>query len=55
VRDRKHVKLAHHKNLGEVVYKWFVQQQYTGVVVRSVELKAAAEKLAKHGYSILGE
>jgi transposase len=47
-RDRKHVKSAQNENLEEAVYKWFVQQRSSGVVVRSVELRAAAEKLSEH-------
>ena len=30
------------------MYKWFIQQCSSGIVVRSVELWAAADKLAKH-------
>jgi hypothetical protein len=46
--SRKHMKVAEDKILDEAVYKWFVQQRSSGVVVRGVELKSAAERLAKH-------
>jgi hypothetical protein len=42
------VRLVQNKNLEEAVYKWFVQQRSSGVLVRSVELWAATENLAKH-------
>jgi hypothetical protein len=47
VRDRKHVKLIQNRNLEKAIYKWFVQQRSSGVAVRSVELRTAAEKLAR--------
>nr|CAD7586641.1 unnamed protein product [Timema genevievae] len=35
-------------NLEKAVHKWYVQQRSSRVVVRGVELQAAAERLAKH-------
>jgi hypothetical protein len=41
------MKVAKDKNLEEAVYKWFVQQCSSGGGVRGVDLKSAAERLAK--------
>jgi hypothetical protein len=51
----RNVKLAQNKNLEKAVYKWFVQQRSSGVIIYSVDLRAASETLAKHEYSIPGE
>ncbi|KAG7157955.1 Tigger transposable element-derived protein 7-like 24 [Homarus americanus] len=42
------MRVAKDTNLEEAVTKWFVQQRSCGNVVRSVEIQAAAAKLASH-------
>ncbi|KAG7169737.1 Tigger transposable element-derived protein 7-like 16, partial [Homarus americanus] len=48
VGARKRMRVAKDTNLEEAVTKWFVQQRSCGNFVRSVEIQAAAAKLASH-------
>lgn len=48
VSSRKRLTKPVHANVDEAVHKWYIQQRSSGVAVRGVEIKAAAEKLAKH-------
>ncbi|KAG7154717.1 Tigger transposable element-derived protein 7-like 9 [Homarus americanus] len=48
VGARKRMRVAKDTNLEEAVTKWFVQQRSCGNVVRGVEIRAAAVKLASN-------
>ena len=43
----KTMKLGTHRNLDEAVFKWYQQHTSTGIAIRSVELQAAADRLAQ--------
>ena len=45
---RKRMKLSHETSLEEALLKWYIQQRFCEVPVRTVELKYDAIKLSDH-------